>query len=57
MVVDEIFGKSSDEKLLVDQNEVPTLNIETKKKKANDLLIILAKQISLGKVTYIVEYL
>ncbi len=35
MIVDEMFGQSNEEKKMVDANEVPVLNMETKKKKGN----------------------
>jgi U3 small nucleolar RNA-associated protein 20 len=35
MIIDEIFGQSSEEKKMVEANEVPVLNMETKKKKGH----------------------
>lgn len=41
---------------MVDENLIPTLNMESKKRKANDLLAIICKQISMKKIDYLVKY-
>lgn len=41
---------------MVDENLIPTINIESKKRKANDLLAIICKQISINKIDYLVKY-
>ncbi len=57
MIVDEMFGQSNEEKKMVDANEVPVLNMETKKKKGNELLVVISKQISIDRIRYLIEYL
>lgn len=41
---------------MVDENLIPTLNMESKKRKSNDLLAIICKQISMSKIDYLVKY-
>ena len=55
-IVDEIFGQSAVEKEMVDEHSIKTINMESKKKKGYDLLVILCKQISVSKVGYLVQY-
>lgn len=57
MIVDEMFGQAMEEKKMVDANEVPVLNMETKKKKGHELLILITKQISIDRIRYLIEYL
>ena len=35
MIIDEMFGQSSEEKKMVESGEIPVLNMETKKKKGH----------------------
>lgn len=41
---------------MVDEGFIPVINMESRKKKANDLLIIVCKQISVQKIDYLVKY-
>jgi|JI7StandDraft_1071085.scaffolds.fasta_scaffold1222497_1 hypothetical protein len=41
---------------MVDENLIPTINMESKKRKSNDLLAIICKQISIKKIDYLVKY-
>lgn len=45
------------EKEMVEKGEVPTLKMEAKKKKGLDLLQLLCRYISPGKLGYIIEFL
>lgn len=56
-VVDEIFGRSSVEKEMVDEHLIPTIYMESKKKKGFEVLGILCRQICAQKVSYLVQYL
>lgn len=57
MIVDEIYGQSSQEKELVQRGEVPTLKMEAKKKKGLELLQMLCRYISHNKLSYLINFL
>ena len=42
---------------MIDENSIPTINIESKKKKGSDLLIMVCKQLSLPKIDYMIKYI
>ena len=41
---------------MVDDHQIKTINMESKKKKGYELLTIMCKQISVSKVSYLIQY-